>query len=632
MRLAPPFHDHAVLQRDAAIPIWGSAAPGADVVVTLGGRRAEVKTASDGRWLVRLAALPAGGPHELVAEAAEVRVVVRDVLIGEVWICAGQSNMDWQLNQCDEQNVDVPSLPRVRLLTVATPAAVGRQDVIDGRWAAATPETLAKFSAVGGWFGRRLHADLGVPIGLICIAWGGTRVQAWISRDGLIQDPSGRDEIRRYEAYLFDPARRDGDQYASFEDWERRGAPRDTGITAEAQDFRRADYKDQAWSEMELPSAWQMRGHEHSGVFWFRRTLSVPAAWAGRALALHLGSVDKHDETWVNGVRVGGISWEGGPLSWSTKREYLVPAGTVGTDGRLVIAVRARSHVFHGGMIGPAKAMQVFPVDAPAAAIPLAGLWKYAVEQDWGLVQPLVAAYGAGNPNSPGILFDSRLAPLIPYGITGVIWYQGESNEVDPQHYHRLMVAMIRDWRRAFGQGDFPFIQVQLANFRTPLTTPGSSAWALVREAQQFATREPQVGLAVTIDVGEEADIHPQDKRTVGERLARWALSETYHRGGPKGGPEYARVVGEGDRLRVHFSAAAGLRTSDGKPVQRLAVLGGIGVWQWAESRIEGETLVVWHPEVRTPIAVRYAWEDNPAGCNLVNGAGFPAGPFRSDA
>lgn len=631
MHLAPPFHDHAVLQRDAAIPIWGSAAPGSAVVVTLGGRRAEVKTASDGRWLVRLAALPAGGPHELVAEAEGVRVVVRDVLIGEVWICAGQSNMEWKLEQT-QQSADTENLPRVRLLTVATPAVIGRQDAIDGRWAAATPEALVQFSAVGGWFCRRLHAELDVPIGLINIAWGGTRVQAWMSREALVQDPSGLDEVTRYESYLFDPARREGDEYYSFEDWERRGTPKDTGISAEAADYCRADYKDQAWKAMDLPSRWQARGHDHSGIFWFRRTLTVPAAWAGRPLALHLGAVDKHDVTWVNGVRVGGLDWDDGPLTWCTPREYTVPAGVVGADGRLVIAVRARSHVYGGGMVGPAKVMQVFPVGAPAAALPLAGAWQYTVEQDWGVIQPLVTAFGAGNANSPGILFDCRLAPVIPYGIAGVIWYQGESNTEDPQHYHRLMVAMIRDWRRAFGQGNFPFIQVQLANFLTPLVEPGTSAWALVREAQQFTTREPQVGIAVAIDVGEEADIHPQDKRTVGERLARWALSETYHRGGPKGGPVYVGVVSEGDRLRVRFSDAAGLKTSDGGPVRRLAILGVNGPWRWAEARIEGESLVLWHPDVRTPVAVRYAWESNPEGCNLVNGAGLPAGPFRSDA
>jgi sialate O-acetylesterase len=631
MRLAPPFHDHAVLQRHCSIPVWGSATPGATVVVTVAGQRAETVTASTGQWLLRLAALPAGGPYELVAESGTERVVARDILVGEVWICAGQSNMEWKLNQCVEQNADVPSLPRIRLLTVATPAALGRQDAIDGRWTAADPASLAAFSAVGGWFGRRLHAELDVPIGLICIAWGGTRVQAWISREALAQDPSGQDELRRYEAYAFAPSRREADLFSSFEDWERRGAPQDTGISTEAAGFAKAEYADHGWRTMDLPSAWQHRGHEHSGIFWFRRTIQVPAAWVGKPLALHLGAIDKHDDTWVNGVRVGGIGREGGPLSWSTPREYIVPAGTVGADGRLVIAVRARSHVFHGGMIGPATAMQVFPVGSPDQTLPLSGDWRYSVEQDWGLVQPMASLHGAGNPNSPHILFDSRLAPLIPYAIAGTIWYQGESNESDPQHYRRLIVAMIRDWRRAFAQGDFPFIQVQLANFRTPLSKPSTSAWAVLREAQQQATAEPAVGYASAIDVGEEADIHPQDKRTVGERLARWALCQHYHRGGPKGGPEFLRVASEGERLRVHFTDAAGLTTRDGGPVKRLAVLGTSGPWRWAESRIDGETLVVWHPDILTPVAVRYAWEDNPAGCNLVNGADLPAGPFRTD-
>jgi sialate O-acetylesterase len=245
----------------------------------------------------------------------------------------------------------------------------------------------------------------------------------------------------------------------------------------------------------------------------------------------------------------------------------------------------------------------------------------------------MVAGWGAGNPNTPAILFDSRLAPLIPYGLRGAIWYQGESNEIDPQHYHRLMVAMIRDWRRAFAQGEFPFIQVQLASFRTPPTDPepDTSSWVRVREAQLAATSEPHVGLAVAIDVGDEADIHPQDKRTVGERLARWALSETYHRGGPKGGPVYAGMTCDGAQVRIRFTDATGLRTSDGAAVKQVAILGVTGPWRWAEAHVEGETLVASHPEIPSPVAIRYAWADNPVGCNLVNGAGLPAAPFRSD-
>jgi len=633
MRFAPLFHDHAVLQRDLSIPIWGTAGAEQDVTVSLAGTTVRATAGPDGAWLVRFPALPAGGPHELVARAASGEAIARDVLIGDVWVCSGQSNMEWKLSETNQMGSAAENaFPSIRVLTVSTPARHGRQTAIDGRWTLATHASLRQFSAVGGWFGKELHRNLGVPIGLINNAWGGTRVQAWISREGLMQDPGGRDDVTTYESRIFLPSGTQGPEFTSFDDWVNRGAPKDSGNAGLGKGWATSAFSDQDWRTMTLPGAWQNNGHPGSGVFWFRRTVAVPADWSGRDLDLRLGAIDKHDDTYVNGERVGGLSWEQGPSTWNTLREYTIPARLIGRDGRVTIAIRARSHVYHGGLIGPITEMRLHPRGADEHAIDLSGKWQYTIEQDWGVQTPPAMLLGVGNANSPYTLFDSRLSPLIPYGIRGAIWYQGESNAHEAQVYRRLLPLMIRDWRRAWGQGDFPFVQVQLANYKTDSGVPGRSEWAELREAQTATLAEPQTGMAVAIDIGDAADIHPRNKRSVGERLARWALSQHYGTGGLPSGPLFTRMTSEtAGRLRCHFNYADGLKTSDTAAPKRVCIAGSDKTFVWAETRIEGETLIAWHPTIAKPVAVRYAWSDNPVGCNLVNSAGLPASPFRSD-
>ena len=631
-RFAPLFHDHAVLQRGMPIPVWGTASPGETVTVTLATVQARAVADGDGHWLVRLPALPPGGPHDLMVRTAAGEARAVDILIGDVWICSGQSNMAMQLARTGQDPLGAADhLPGVRLLTVGNPASLGRQRDIVGRWAPADRAALADFSAVGAWFGAELQRALDVPIGLIANAWGGTRIQAWMSREALIRDPAGADEVRHYErfAYAIEPPA--GAEYVSMEDWERRGPHQDAGNRGLAEGWAAADYADRAWATMPLPRRWQNHGHPGSGIFWFRRHVVIPAAWAGRDLELHLGAIDKHDDTYVHGERVGGLSWEGGPDTWKTARVYRVP-GRLVTGVDLVLAVRARSHVFNGGMTGPAEVMRVHPVGEPEVAVPLAGDWRYRIEQDWGLQISPTPPWMPGDRNSPFTLFDSRIAPLIPYGIRGVIWYQGESNTAQPEVYRQLLPQLIRDWRRAWGQGDFPFLQVQLANHYPASDQPMHSAWAELRDVQLAGLSEPATGMAVAIDVGEADDIHPRDKRSVGQRLARWALADSYGLGGTPSGPLFSGAGIEPDgRVRCRFRHAAGLRTSDVSAPSHLDLAGIDQIFVRAEAAIEGETMVVWSPAISSPVTVRYAWADNPAGCNLVNGEGLPASPFRGD-
>jgi sialate O-acetylesterase len=567
----------------------------------------------------------------LVARCGEAAARCIDILVGEVWVCSGQSNMAWKLHQCGEVKPGSADfeLPRIRLLTVDTKAKLGKQDAVDGRWQAASLQTLAQFSAVGGFFGRRLHEELAVPIGLICNAWGGTRVQAWMSREALMQDPLGRDEIAYSDSLVHNPA---GEGCLDKEEWERRCGPGDAGNRGVEQGWADPGHDCSAWPTMPIPCQWQTKGHRYSGVFWFRRTVQVPAAWAGQDLELFLGAVDKHDVSYVNGEQVGATGWEAGPDSWCTARRYPVAGRLVPADGRLCLAVRAHSHAFDGGMIGPATVMRVQLPGQPATGIPLAGDWHYQVEQNFGLISVPPLPWGSDNPNCPAILFDNRLWPILGYGIRGAIWYQGESNAEQAAVYRRMFPAMIRDWRRAWAQGDFPFLFVQLANYGRAEAEPMESNWAQLREAQTATLAEPQTEMAVIIESGEADNIHPKDKRTVGDRLARLALSQTYGRSLCPHGPLFrAAQVESGGRIRCRFDRAEGLRTRDGKAPARVEISGFERRFRWAEARIEGETLVVWHPDIAQPMAVRYAWGNNPESCNLVNGDDLPASPFRSD-
>jgi sialate O-acetylesterase len=381
---------------------------------------------------------------------------------------------------------------------------------------------------------------------------------------------------------------------------------------------------------MTLPCGWQQAGHNISGVFWFRREVFVPAAWAGRDLVLRLGACDKHDSTYFNNEPVGGLGMEI-PDAWSTRRIYRVPGRHV-RAGRNLVAVRVYSYMYQGGMIGPAAQMRLEPADEPAAApVALDGDWRYRIEHDFGFVAPPVLSSGPGNHNSPHILFDSMIHPLLPYASRGVLWYQGEGNCERAAHYRALLPALIRDWRAAWNSPGLSFFFVQLANHGPRLELPGESLWAELRETQLEARTLPGTAMAVTIDIGDAADIHPVNKQEVGRRLALAARALIFGEKLVHSGPVLRSWAVEGGAVRLEFdSMGGGLATSDGRSPIGFAVAGRDRMFHCAGARIEGDTVVVRADEIPAPLAVRYAWADNP-DCNLVNREGLPASPFRTD-
>jgi len=633
--LASLFQDHAVLQRDRPLPVWGWAAPQVKIRIEIAGNVAYALSTTDGDFLLHLPALPAGGPHTLTATvvATGERVEIRDLLIGEVWLASGQSNMEWTLAKSlplTAQVIRTADFPQIRFFTVPTRAHLGSHRTVGGQWLASAPETAADFSAVAYVFARQLHLELGVPVGVISSSWGGSIIQSWLSRSALALNPETSDWLASYERVAWSTER-----WAKMEspgpDGRVNGTPADPGNTGVSFGWHQPDFDASPWPLLRLPGTWQSQGHRHSGVYWFRRTIEIPQTWIGRELTLHFGGIDKQDISYVNGVEVGRTGKDREDQYWNIARSYSVAASLV-TSVRLTIAVRVYSFVYDGGFHGKDSDISIGPADASEPVVGLDGDWSYQCEHNLGVVTE-IHLMGHGERNTPHILFDNMVKPLSPYALRGVIWYQGEGNASQASLYPRLMRDLVLDWRHEWGQPDLAFHLVQLPNFQAPKEFQPESTWALLREAQAATLDLPGVGMAVTIDVGDPGDIHPKNKAPVGERLARSALGRTYGRDVLPNGPLFdTSIVEDGGTVRCRFhQSGGGLTTTDGQPPRLFFIAGEDRVFHKAHARIEGACVVVNHPAISQPKSVRYAWADNPEGCNLAGPDGLPASPFRSD-
>lgn len=643
MKLASIFTDHAVLQRDMPLSVWGTTTPKLRVRVTLGDNIAEGMAGADGTFLVRLPAMKAGGPHTLqvtTPDPAETATCA-DILIGEVWLCSGQSNMEWVVANSNPADTQTPC-DAVRMITVPRIADAGlRKTTFDAAWQPATDATVGTFSAVALNFGRKLHDELRVPVGLIHSSWGGTRIEAWTSRDTLVRQPDAAETVHAFEHTTYSPAYWTAIDPHDPTTMVTRAAlalalsdiKPDPGRAPETAGWESTALDDAGWDTVDLPSTWQSNGHKFNGTFWFRRTIDIPADWAGRDLSLGIGAADKHDVTFFNGHQVGATGTGFDETCWNQPRDYTIPAALV-KPGPATIAVRVHSFLFDGGLIGPGHLMRLHPAGDPAAALPLTGSWRCACEANLGLrTPPATQLLGPGAPNSPYILFDNMIWPLIPYALRGAIWYQGESNAgPGARRYGAQLRDLAHDWRRHWAQDDFPFLAVQLANYQPAKDYDDYATWPFVREGILDWARQPGGGLAVAIDIGDAIDIHPRNKRDVGHRLAQWALVKTYNKPGPPSGPLYTRHVLEpAGRIRLFFDhIGSGLR-ADGE-LKTFFIADATRKFEPAQAVIDGDTVVVWREGLQNPCAVRYAWSDNPEGCNLYNQENLPASPFRTDS
>ena len=633
VRLPALVGSHMVLQRGRPVPVWGWAAPGEQVSVTFQGKTYPTSAPdASGRWQATLPATPAGGPYELTVQGQNT-ILLTDVLVGDVWLASGQSNMQmpvqdrpggYQPVQQAEQEIAAATWPNIRFFTVSQTVAYRPQaDVAGSGWLVCSPATVAQLSAVAYFFGRDLYQHYKVPVGLLVSSWGGTPAEAWTSAEGLQALPA-------FAPQVADFARRTtnlGDDQRAYEARQQellRSARYDRGYLPGGQTWASPTIDARAWPILTLPSLWERAPGlaTYDGVVWFRKEIDLPASLASQPLTLTLGKIDDADSTFVNGVRVGYGS------GYDQLRRYPVPAGLL-HPGRNVIAVRVVDTGGGGGIAGEPKELLLSPTSG-APGLPLAGPWQYQLGLD-PQMQPVPPVPGGGQ-HVPTALYNGMIAPLQPFALKGVIWYQGESNADRAEQYRTLFPALIADWRRHWN-AELPFLFVQLASFMPARPVPTESAWAELREAQALTLQVPGTGMATAIDIGEATDIHPHNKQEVGRRLALAARHVAY---GDKKlidrGPTYAGMAVAGNTISLKFSqSGAGLAVKNGPALQGFAVAGADRQFHWATAEVVGKKVVVQSPAVPRPVAVRYNWADNPSG-NLVNKEGLPAVPFRTDS
>ena len=608
------FGDNMVLQRGKPDTIWGWSQAGDNVRVEIGGHAAVGVAGADGRWQVKIDPPKAGGPYTLKI-AGRQSVELKNIMVGDVWLCGGQSNTQlpllFTLNGADE--VKAANFPEIRYFTVAQRVAYRHSDVVEGSWKVVSPDTSSFMSAVAYYFARKLQSEIHVPIGLVVDAVGGTPAEAWTSADALKPLHDFDVPLDQVEKLAAEGAPEYGNYIMHWYD------EFDTGLKEK---WFAPELDDSDWKTVDIPGGFaELGAPDTPAVAWFRKEIDVPNPVPdGRTMVL-LGEIEKMDSVYINGTEVGGSSWVENP------RAYFVRPGVL-KPGKNLVAIRVFKTKPDGGFMAKPDELHLELGDKTSLA--LAGKWKAKLSVDARPPHPLPAAW-ENWPVMPAVLYNGMLAPIAPLGIRGAIWYQGEQNSPRGYQYRKILPATIGDWRSVFGQGDFPFFIVSLPRFSPRSAVPTDDGWADIRESQAIAAEAvPDSCLVVTIDTGEADNIHPKLKEPVGDRLAFCALAKSYHRHVVYSGPTLKRVDRRPGEVRLRFANTAGGLVVKGAKLAEFSIAGDDRKFHWADARISGNEVIVSSPDVPHPIEVRYAWQSNPEA-TLFNGAGLPAGPFRTD-
>ncbi|MGL2999975.1 sialate O-acetylesterase [Flavobacterium sp. RSSB_23] len=614
VRMPLIFADGMVLQRNKPIPVWGWADANEKIVVHFNKQTQTVVADANGKWMVKLNSEKAGGPFVLSIKGKN-QIVLKDVLVGEVWICSGQSNMEFQMYKLPDfetQKVQANN-PMIRQFLVAQDlSGTPKEQLKEGKWRNANAESLKDFTAVGYFFAQKIYAELKVPIGIINTSWGGTCVETWTSREALANNNEFKNSVAHIPQVNMD---------AVFETYKKSLLDNiqkvqgfEVSLNNENQ-FKTPDFNDSKWPEIKLPSLWENQQIGNiDGVVWMRKSIILTAQQAQQGAVLHLSKIDDEDITYVNGVQVGTNKL------WDVPRKYTIPSGVL-KEGMNVIAVRISDYTGGGGIYGDASDLKLTFNDSE---IKIDGTWKFNV------VQVKIAI----SPNSfPSLLYNAMVNPLIPYAFQGVLWYQGEANVWRAHQYKKAFPLLIQDWRTHWGQGDFPFYFVQLSTFdELGGNSNKGSRWAELREAQSETLHIKNTGMAVTTDIGNAKDIHPTNKKDVGLRLAAIALNNLYGQKGVFGGPIYKAQQIKGNQIVLTFDAiGGGLATPNNVPLKGFEIAGADKVYHPAKAFIKDNKIIVSTDEVLNPVAVRYGWADDDTEINLFNKEKFPASPFRTD-
>ncbi|WP_158281278.1 sialate O-acetylesterase [Dyadobacter jejuensis] len=616
IRLPKILGSNMVLQQGRENLLWGWADAQEPITVRFAGKTLQTKTDKQGKWKISLPSMEYGGPYTIQIQGKNA-IELTNILIGEVWVCSGQSNMGMSVRSSlnAPQEIAEANYPKIRLFVVhgkasTTPA----EDLENGEWVECSPTTVGGFSGVGYYFGRELHKKLsGIPIGLINSSVGGTNAETWMNAEAVKESPDLQESYKKLSA--FDPQKDRQEKYDRIKDYLGEFPTNDAGMRNGKALYAATDLQDDDWPLVQAPTPWNTL---IDGVGWYRKEFTLTAEEAKGGIALHLSKLDDNDITWLNGVQVGATN------SSVEDRIYVVDAPGLKV-GKNLLAIRIVDTGGSGGMKG--KPEEMF-VQTDAQRIALGGKWKHKITEIPAKLLEL-------NANEfPTLLYNSMINPLTPYGIQGVVWYQGESNTANAEEYSRTFPALIKGWRQRWGQGDFPFLFVSLANVGIPKQEPSESNFAELRESQTKTLSLPNTGMALAIDLGIPHDIHPPNKQDVGKRLALNALNKTYQKEVVYSGPMYQSMKIQDKKVKITFN----IMNSELVVKDRYGYIHGFTMagsdkkFYWAQARlIDERTVEVTCDRVATPVAVRYGWADNPDDVNLYNQAGLPANPFRTD-
>lgn len=626
IKLPRVISDGMVLQRNTKVKIWGQAPAGEGITVQFINNTYRTAADEKGEWQVDIPTENAGGPYEMLfrTEDGNESVTIKNILLGEVWLCSGQSNMAMHMlgvKDAFPEEVAKASNAYIRQFSIPEKYSFDQPqaDFEEGCWEAANPDTVLGFTAAGYFFAKELYEQYQVPVGLLSASLGGSPAEAWLSKEAIAEFPEYKEAAQRVKDPSYVEAVLKENQEV-FEEWHRRADQKDIGIPKEdkGKAFYAEDYEPSGWSELWLPCFWEEEGLGYlNGVVWFRKEVQLSAELLKKPAKIIFGQVIDEDTVYINGIKVGSTPFQYAP------RRYDIPEGVL-KEGRNVITVRVVNVSGDGGFYKDKPYQLVFDGES----IDISGRWQCKVGyQSEPMPTPVFI------PWQPSGLFNAMIAPITRYVVKGAIWYQGETNAQKPENYERLLKALITDWRKQWKQADYPFLLVQLPNFKEPKHSPAAAKWPDIREAQRRALSVPGTALAVTIDIGECNDVHPVNKKELGRRLALAARNSVY---GEKElvafGPMYQSVRKDGSRMRISFqNTGGGLTTRDGRQPGHFEIAGLDKRFMPASAELLDNKVVVWSELLEDPAYVRYAWADQPEGANLYNREGLPASPFTTE-